>query len=139
MIEVLSGVLTLQNMMDHKVKQTHDIDFSVENDLLWDLGDAIISITMQEVDEYVQFLSAKGTVFGKIKSATLVSTANQLVYYNAFKKFEDILPQQMKIFNKMDSTLEWLGKTNDKEEICLLIDQMKRHPQFEWSRDQDAY
>ena len=139
MVEVLSGVLTLQNMKDHKIMQTHDINFSVENDLLCDLRNAIIKVTIDEVDEYIKYLSSKGNVFGSRKSATLVSTANQLAYSLAFKKFEEMLPQKIKIFNNdFDATLAWLGKSEEKDEISKCIEKMKNEPQYIWYNNEKS-
>lgn len=131
-LELPLGLITLKSMKAYKKIVTSNKDFCVSFDLLLDLRETNIYITMDELNEYITYLLLQKNIFGKRKTAMLVKTPNQLVYCNALKAMEENLPMQVGIFKSLDASLEWLNKTEMKDEIASQLQYMRKEPQFQW-------
>lgn len=130
-IECYNGVLNLQNISLHKMELVKDSTFSSNYDLISDVRDALIDVTLNDVSQYIESMKQMGTL-GQRRTATLVDTANQKAYALAFNKLKSTFPQAHNFSSNLDDLLEWLEIPEQKQLVIDTLIDMKKETRFNW-------
>jgi len=139
-IEFYSGDVSLEALKAYRLKQTSDVDFSPTYDILTDIRSAVYGVgTIDQVQEYVEYVISKGTIMGARKSATIVSTPNQHVYLNLFSKYNEKLPQEFNFFFQEEEAIAYLDKDISVNEVVSMLENLRNNPQFVWNNDMKGF
>ncbi|MBN1462885.1 MAG: hypothetical protein JXQ69_04160 [Paludibacteraceae bacterium] len=124
-IEVFSGLLTLDNYKSHRLAVSLDVDFSPEYNLLVDIRSVVVTGLIHDVKAYVDFVIENGYTNAKRNTAILVATPNQNVYARELALLEGML-QNLSIFTDIDNAVKFVTTDftgNEVENFLLDIQQ----------------
>ena len=124
-IEVCSGLLTLDKYKEYKKMQAEDSSFTPDFNLIAINRDLVIDGLISEVNEYVEFLKQNlNKVTGVRKVCVLNESPNNLVYASIFKNLHKDLPQDYHICKSIEETVKHLGPNINLTVINSIIDEI---------------
>lgn len=133
-IDVFIGIVTLHNFKAHKLKQAAQANFSSTYNILCDLRNAELHMSIEDVFDYAGFIKAHPDLIEKRKAAIVLETPNQFIYTQTYKKsLQDVgMGQDLQIFFCFNDAVSWLNLNETKNEIIDKIDRCRKKPAFSW-------
>lgn len=137
MIEVVEGIITPGSLMNLKIIELQDKDFSPSYNVIGDVRNTTFDITTSQIEAFVNFIVANKDSFAINKSAIIFSTINQQIYISILKSFQSEFPQSLKICTSLDEALAWVGSDIYQTLITSEFEKLKKNLKIKWVYDSD--
>ena len=109
LIEVHSGTIDFESYVNFKKKVISDSEFSPNLNFLINFTNAFFTITNEEIEYLVDFISKNSKLNNKRYTALVTDTPNQLVSSTLFKILQNNPLRPVEIFSTNECALEWLN------------------------------
>jgi hypothetical protein len=126
-VELLSGIMTLKSYREYKQKQSSDVLFSPDYNLISYTEDLLVDATVDQVSDYVDFILINGNVAGKRKTDSVIHTTNLHVYALIFEKLHENkgLLQEYRVFSDVQEAIDWLDVDLSILDMFAIIDRLR--------------
>lgn len=133
LIEVYSGVMTLDRLKSFKLDEVYNPNFNPDYDRILLSVNLRIDMHFGEVDEYVEFLlSNEIKLSGNRKSILVVNTPHSEVYHTYLKSVSGALPERIYVVKTLECALEILERPYLQLKLEKLIKTMYKNPMHKW-------
>lgn len=136
-IESIKGVVTPGSLLNLKIIELKDPNFSPKYNLIGDIRDTTFDVVTSQIDAFVNFIVDNKDSFEINKTAILLSTVNQQIYINILKSHQEKFPHSLKICTSIEDALAWV---NCEDEADLILDEfkdLKKNLTIEWVSDSE--
>lgn len=127
-VEYYEGLLNKPLLIEYKKHQSNDPEYSPNHNLLVDLRSVNFDFTIDEVEDYANFLAANQQIAGKRKLALITETPKQTVLTTLYQLEHYKLSQSTQIFSTAKHAIGWLNIDNfTLEDFEIIIEELKRN------------
>lgn len=131
-IELRSGMISLECMQAYKLLQANDSDFDSCYDMLSDTSELKVNKVITQFKDYVHVFPDSERKQKKCRRiAGIVITPHQVVHGTSLRKYiNEAIPMQFEFFPDVQSAINWLDKPLNEKEVLEILEDIRKNPQF---------
>jgi hypothetical protein len=116
-IEVFSGQIFLQDLIDLKQRQLHDSRFNPDYNSITDLCEAKMNLPINDVKTYIEHYSKMNRLHGSRKCAILTSSPKAAAIAMVYRNYTADFPMSYEVFTTIKGTMRWVEVAETEFEV----------------------
>lgn len=116
-IEVFSGQIFLQDLIDLKQRQLEDSRFNPDYNSITDLYDAKMNLPVNDIKTYIEHYSKLNRLHGSRKCAILTSSPKAAAIAMVYRNYASGFPMSYEVFTTVEATMRWVEIAESEFEV----------------------